>query len=348
MRVLILGPVVNDKTSGGVAVFDEGLCNGFKELGDEANILSIDKSNNINNLSIGIRNPKPSKIFFHFGKIAKAIKRYEPDLVISSLQYSLGIKKYKRKWKNAKYVQILHGTPCPINGRFKAWCVNYVARYSKKYFDKLVTVSHLSWAINKKINRVECDAIINTGCTLLPSSKISNERKYDFCYVGRLYRDKNIELLMDAIIKLHETKPEIKVCIVGYGEQEYLFKNGEKYDLDFVDFKGRLEHNLVSSVYQNSKFFISLCELEACGLAFSEAAINGCNPIASLSSGQTAYFREKEFYHTVDTSSLANLTKELEQIHSNFKIISEEEVHNLMEMFSFSNIADRYKKLFDN
>lgn len=44
MRVLISGPVVSDKTSGGVAVYDEWLYEGFRQLGDDVNIISIEKS----------------------------------------------------------------------------------------------------------------------------------------------------------------------------------------------------------------------------------------------------------------------------------------------------------------
>ena len=345
MKVLILGPVVNEKTSGGVAVFDEGLCKGFIENGDDANILSLEKSSLIDNIVVGNKQSTSKRILMKFRKIAKVIKQNEPDLVISSLQYSLGIRKYKRKWPHAKYVQILHGTPSPVNGRFKAWCVNYVARYSKKYFDKLVTVSHLSWAINKKINRVECDEIINTGCSI-KAPNTNFQKKYDFCYVGRLYRDKNVDKMMEAFIRLHEKNSNIKVCIVGYGEQDYLFNKGGKYDLDFVYFKGKLNHDDVSKVYSESRFFVSLCELEACGLAFSEAAICKCNPVASLSSGQTEFFRDFDFYHTVDASSIEKLTNDLEIVLSNYVEITSKDVNKIADFFSYKSIARKYKDLF--
>lgn len=347
MKVLIIGPVVNENTSGGVAVFDEGLCKGFIENGDEANVLSLEKSSSLNNIVVGSKQSSSIRIIMKFGRIAKEIKKYEPDLVISSLQYSLGIKKYKRKWPHAKYVQILHGTPCPINGRFKAWCVNYVARYSKKHFDKLVTVSHLSWAINKKINRVECDAIINTGCSIKSADNVQ-EKKYDFCYVGRLYRDKNIEKMMEAFVSLHEKNTNINVCIAGYGELEDLFKKGQKYDLDFIDFKGKLCHDEVSRVYSESRFFVSLCELEACGLAFSEAAICKCNPVASLSSGQTEFFRGFDFYHTVDTSNVEKLTTDLENVLTKYVEITTSDIEKIADFFNYKTISKKYKDLFPN
>lgn len=49
MKVVILGPVITSETSGGVAVFDEGLYDGFKNNGHDASVISIVKSININN-----------------------------------------------------------------------------------------------------------------------------------------------------------------------------------------------------------------------------------------------------------------------------------------------------------
>ena len=47
---LILDPVINNKTFGGVVTLDEDLRCDFKEFGDEVNIRSVAKSNNFNNL----------------------------------------------------------------------------------------------------------------------------------------------------------------------------------------------------------------------------------------------------------------------------------------------------------
>jgi len=89
MKVLILGPVVNENTSGGVAVFDEGLCKGFIANGDEANVLSLEKSSSLNNIVVGRQQSSSIRIMMKFGRIAQEIKRIKQDLVISSLQYSI-------------------------------------------------------------------------------------------------------------------------------------------------------------------------------------------------------------------------------------------------------------------
>lgn len=349
MKVVILGPSVNETISGGVAVFDEGLYDGFLHLGDDVLLISANKSAKIKNICVFNKDKSPIHILFKKRKIGKIIKNFEPDLVISSLHYSLGIKTYKRMWKKACYVHILHGTPCPSNGRFKSFLINWSSRFCRKHFNKLVTVSHLSWAINQKINRVTCDSIINTGCTLeIPrESELKKDRIYDFCYVGRLYKDKNIDLLIPALQKIYQKNNKLKVCIAGYGELEYKFKKGNEYDLSFIDFVGKLEHDKVSQVFQKSKFFVSLCSLEACGLAFPEAAINGCNPIASLSSGQSPLFSKFNFYHEISNLSVDSIYNDLLMIYEKYVEIDYESILEIKNLFNYKIIAKKYKDLVE-
>ena len=73
MRVLILGPVVNENTSGGVAVFDEGLYSGFSELGDYVNIISIEKSGLINNIVVKTKN-KQIKFYLNLIELLRKYK----------------------------------------------------------------------------------------------------------------------------------------------------------------------------------------------------------------------------------------------------------------------------------
>lgn len=345
MKVLILGPVINENSSGGVAVFDEGLYGGFKELNDEVNILSIEKSSKIDNLIVDIKNPTPNKIFFNFGKIANMIKKYEPDLVISSLQYSAGIKKFKKKWGNAQYIQVLHGFPCPINGKFKSWSINKVAKYTKKYFDYVVTVSYLSYSINKKMNNIICDKVIHNGCALVPNKNL-NERIYDFVYVGRLFKDKEVGMIADAFIKIKQNQPNLKVAIAGYGDMESLFKDGIYKDSG-IDFLGKLTQIQVNDILSKSRFFVSMNPLEPFGIVFCEAAVNGCNIITQSSSGIVPLFFGKEYFHYSDSINSDELSKSLLRINDEYFEISEAEKVAIQKYMSFKRVATEYKQLID-
>lgn len=344
MRVAILGPVVNNTLSGGVGVFDEGLYHGFVELGDDVKIISVAKSLAIENLVAG-KSPSNKKIsiFLRFGKIAKLLKKEKPDLVISSVQYSIGIKRYKRKWKQATYIQVLHGAVCPINGKFKAWCVNKAARYSKKHFDKVVTVSYLSYALNKKMFNIICDKVIHNGCALISNNK-ENDRTYDFVYVGRLFRDKEVELIGDAFSLMLTENPNLKLAVAGYGELEPLFTTG-KFSKTKIQFLGKLTQAEVRELLSKTKFFISMNPLEPFGTVYNEAIMNGCNIVSQSTIGSAALFIHKDYFHIADCCNKEELSQRLFNILPNFKPISHIEQESINEYFSFKRCALEYKSL---
>ena len=343
MRVLILGPIVNDKSSGGVAVFDEGLYHGFKDLGDEVNIISLAKSSRVDNFVVGKGNNNIKSIYTKFGRIAKLIKSFKPDIVISSVQYSIGIKKYKRNWKKAKYIQVLHGFPCQINGWLKAWAVNSVARYSRKHFDYVVAVSFLSYAVNKKINRICCDKVIHNGCVLTPNYE-NLDRVYDFVYVGRLFRDKEVEMIGEAFKLIKEKNPNIRVAVAGYGELESLFTDG-KLSKCGIDFCGKLTQSQVRELLERSKFFISMNPLEPFGTVFNEAVMNGCNIITQSSNGSMALFLNKDYFHCADCVNAKELAIRLLEVLDEFSPIPFEEKEKFVAYMSFKRTAQEYKDL---
>lgn len=240
-------------------------------------------------------------------KIGNIIKQIKPDLVISSLHYSLGVKTYKRIYNKCTYVQVLHGFSCPINGKLKANMVNKSIRRASKYFDHNVAVSYLTYSINKKINNTLCDAIIHNGCNFSPEKLINRDkdRLYDFVYVGRLYKDKEIESISEAFINAKKRSPNLKFAVAGYGELENLFVNG-KYKCEEIDFLGKLSQEQVENLFKSSKFFVSLNPLEPFGIVFAEAVVNGCNIVTQSTCGFSYLFGKKitfimqTIYHLVN------------------------------------------------
>lgn len=343
MKIVILGPAVNKIISGGVAVFDEGLYKGFVENGDEVYLISCNQSSAINNIVVEKKDIKPNKLFFRFNKIGKIIKKISPDIVISSLHYSLGIKTYKRIFNKCKYIQVLHGFPCQINSKFKAWIVNNTAKYSKKYFDFVVTVSFLSYAINKKLNLIECDKVIYNGCNFIPNTSAEN-KQIDFIYIGRLFRDKGVEMIADAFVRLKNKDPKFNCVIAGYGELEHVFKQ-DKYTNSGVEFIGKLTQEQVHEKLSKSKFFISMNPLEPFGIVFNEALLCGCNIITQSSSGCSPIYIKKDYFHIADCINDKELALKLLSISDNFHKISDLEMKEILDFSSYKRVAKEYKEL---
>ena len=353
MKILILGPVLNNSLSGGVGTFSENLVLGMRELGHDANILSLAKSSSLDNFVIKAKKYSDLSIILKLRKIAKFIKTIQPDLVISSLQYNLGIRLYKKTCPKAKYIAVLHGMSCPINGRLKSFAVNWVARYSVKYFDKTVTVSYLSQAINKKTFGIKCDAVVPNGidCSQQKSQILETDfqnRKYSFLYLGRLYKDKNVDLLADAFIEAHKRNPNITLAIVGGGPMAPLFEKNGKYDVPGIVYLGKVSHDKVFGIYSQAKCFISLNELEPLATTFMEAAICGCNLIAPYTSGQNQLFFKDPILHCVDITNSASLSNGLLQSLLASKNVSKEALAQYVDKFSCKKMASLYIDLFND
>ena len=344
MKVVILGPVISNVSSGGVAVFDEGLYRGFAENGNEVFMISNQPSTNIETIVISKKPLKPSHIIFKKEKIARIIKKIKPDLVIASLHYAMGIKQYKRKWNKATYVQVLHGFPCPINGRFKANLINHLIRKSYKHFDKVVAVSSLTYALNKKINRIVCTNIIPNGCDISTETSTSNKRDYDFVYVGRLFKDKEVKMIAESFIQAKRINPLLRFAIAGYGEMEKLFLEGE-FKCEEIDFLGKLSQNEVSSLLSRSKFLVSMNSLEPFGIVFAEAIINGCNIVTQSTSGFAGFAIKEKYYHICDSISSEDLANNLCKFATEFEPINKKEIDRLRDLLSFSSVAKEYEKL---
>lgn len=263
--------------------------------------------------------------------------------MISSLQFSAGILAYKRAWKKAKYIQVLHGFPCPINGQFKAECINAVARFSRKHFDYVVTVSYMSWAVNYKINRIKCDAVINNGCELKQSGS-EQARNIDVVFIGRLFRDKGIDLIADSFLEVLKTNPSLNLCVAGYGEMEEKFTSG-KYANNGIHFLGKLSQSQVKETLSKSKFFISMNSLEPFGTVFLEAVINGCNIITQSTTGVASLFFNKPYFHLADTNDSTKLANIIVSSTKAFAPVPQGDKQAFADYLSYSRVAEEYKKL---
>ena len=108
---------------------------------------------------------------------------------------------------------------------------------------------------------------------------IYSKGKY-FLYVGRLSKEKNIILLLNAFKNLPR---EIQLRIVGTGkEEEVLKKFAKDNNLSNVKFLGQMKHEEVKVEYQSSISTILPCNwFEIFGMTNIESFINGKPVIAS-------------------------------------------------------------------
>lgn len=120
---------------------------------------------------------------------------------------------------------------------------------------------------------------IPNGIDFEKISKVKKaEDEYDVVFVGRLIKEKNVELLLEALVEVKKNMPDISALIVGDGpEKDQLEKLA--FDLGLsenVKFVGFLEsHDEVISYMKSSKAFVLPSKREGFGIVALEANASG-------------------------------------------------------------------------
>lgn len=107
-----------------------------------------------------------------------------------------------------------------------------------------------------------------------------NEYDYDVAYVGRLTYPKNPQRLMNVVSKLRELKPDVKIAVVGSGDEEeethaLCREYGLEGNVDFLGFR-----NNPLKILHSSKVMIMVSRWEGTPMCALEAMALGV-PIVS-------------------------------------------------------------------
>jgi alpha-1,3-mannosyltransferase len=106
-----------------------------------------------------------------------------------------------------------------------------------------------------------------------------------FLFVGRIARNKRVDLLLRAFAALRPTHPDFELRIVGQdwqGEVESLRTLAAELGIaDRVTFAGAVDDAALVDEYARASFFVSASEHEGFGISAVEAMAAGCVPVLS-------------------------------------------------------------------
>ncbi len=111
----------------------------------------------------------------------------------------------------------------------------------------------------------------------------------DILFVGRLIREKNVDILLEAVDHLRDKLPDIKCHIIGDGpEREWLTEfAGERRLLDNIRFSGFMDYDEVIARIKSSKVFVLPSSREGFGMVVIEAFACGV-PVVTIKSQKNA------------------------------------------------------------
>lgn len=206
---------------------------------------------------------------------------------------------------SVKLVSIIRRTPVVITWH-EVWG-DYWHEYmgSPGFFGKLVEyivskiVSNYIAVSNMTKNGLELLGVNGNKIHILPNGidlkRISviplSPDECDIIFVGRLIREKNVDVLLEAVAHVRETMPGVKCHIIGDGPEkerlvELAFKKGLSQNVRFFEF---IEYDEVIARIKSSKVLALPSSREGFGIVVIEAFACGVPVITVKSRGNAAY-----------------------------------------------------------
>lgn len=123
------------------------------------------------------------------------------------------------------------------------------------------------------------------------SNKKSGSGIFKLIYAGRVSRDKNIYLLLDAFLQVEKDIPNIQLTIAGEGpERELLEKTYSRHQS--IRFMGPIPHSELPHLFQDSDLLIFPSETDTLGRVVLEAGACGLPALVSSTGGPSELVEE--------------------------------------------------------
>lgn len=279
LKIFLAGPLPSKNSSGGVAVFTLNLAEELVHLGYEVIVFSNSKKQQVH------RKYRIESI----GSIRRISHQEHPDLIISSLWYSL----FSIFVSNTIKVHLLHGFTNLKNYNYlKFWIMLLIDKLIRKKFTYILANSKFTKLINEEIFNLKVDGLYQIGLSndeirQLTTLDIKNKKK-EILYVGRLIPAKNINLIIKNFLKI---RSDSILRIIGYGPEEGALKKLANTDKT-ISFDGSKSHNEILKYYSDSKVFVSLNPVEPFGITYLEALLTNNFIIAPDTGGHVDLLRK--------------------------------------------------------
>ncbi len=215
------------------------------------------------------------------------------------------------------------------------------------FADRLVAISVHDVELFSKIVLRERIELIPVPVDL-HSFKPGKKKKNQFVFVGRLSRNKRVDLLIKAFKGTREENA--RLFIVGNDfeglrqELERIAKNDSR-----IKFLGAVTGAKLQSLLAESEFFISASDYESFGISAIEAMSAGCIPILSGIASFRDFLQRGKNGFEVEFHKPEKAAKELERImRLNRKKLQEKRANSLkfVERFNPKKIAGRMLSLY--
>lgn len=221
--------------------------------------------------------------------ITLKVKRFSPDLIHNHSQYLMGLhaiavsKILKIPLINHYHMYLEKITPyLPyILQKTKKLTSYSIESYTKLFFDSgdlVVTPTQVMKNYLKKIGVNKTIKVVPFGIDFnkFGALEIKKDETFTFLYVGRLNKEKNVNLLVESFNKFAKDK-NVKLKIIGDGPEKKNIKEfiKEKKLENKVKILGWKKREVLPLEYSSAHCFITLSDSETFGIVILEAMACG-------------------------------------------------------------------------
>lgn len=293
--------------------------------------------------------------FFYYLSIKKIFKKiYKSEDVILIDAHTFKTEGYvayklKKKYRNITTTVTLHGTSFVRNIGTK----NGIAS-----INKILNNIDYTICVSEKLKRIAKDKgvknahVIYNGISLYNFEHIDKSKfKFNIITVGNLIPIKNQSIVIRAIEKLHLLYPNVKLLIVGSGQDEEKLKEmtREKKLEQIITFTGRLENSQVLELMNKSNIFLLPSVNEGFGITYIEAMSVGAIAIGTKGEGIDGFIKNGEngFLVKPEVESIVHLIKNIYEGKYNIEEIRKKAYEDSNEL-TWKKNASEYIKLLQN
>ena len=263
---------------------------------------------------------------FSFFPLLNLIKKQKPDFLIVHLISSLPLTIFYLFKFRTKLILHLAGHPKLNFIRKTMWKI-----FSRKIYKVICPSEELKQVFldNNIFNEGQIKVIEDPHLIISNIYKLKNQKLNDNFFldskiliaIGRMTKQKNYSFLIKNFKKLTSKYKDIKLLIIGSGEEKNDLKNLIK-ELDILEKVKLIDHELnIYKYLKNSDYYISTSIWEGSSLAMIDAAYMGIPILCSdCPSGRKEFIGENErgfLYRQNDSENFLNLFDKMHTLDPN-------------------------------
>jgi len=224
---------------------------------------------------------------FKIPAIIRFIKRFNPDIVVTSLwKGSLIGALVKKRMPGIRFCAFMHSTK--LFHRLDAYCTDLALRRADEVF--VDSVSTASFVKGRLASGAQVKVVsFLTHRTPESNPRLSTGRKVGkagvrFLFLGRIYKVKNLPLAIEVIRALRRQDIHATLDVYGREGDDYVHSREKVKALDLerqVTFKGEIDFRDRFALFKDYDFLIQLSMFEGMAMSVAEAMQNGLVPFVT-------------------------------------------------------------------